>query len=160
MINNILKVQESIESGNSILTSLYKEKVETQNTLDNIMKAVEQGVVNNTTNKRMTELETKLEDIERQIIVEKSKTNFKLTKEDIVNYFNDALKLEPQLLINYLVNQIILFDDKMQIFFNSPSIATNNTTKTPFKSKTYKLPHIIQNKSQQEMIDMLVEFYI
>lgn len=76
------------------------------------MKAVEQGVVNNTTNKRMTELEKKLEDIERQIIVEKSKTNFKLTKEDIVNYFNDALKLEPQLLINYLVKQIILYDEK------------------------------------------------
>lgn len=62
-----------MESGNSLLTSLYKEKAETQNTLNNIMKAVEQGVINNTTNKRMIELENKLEDIERQIIVEKSK---------------------------------------------------------------------------------------
>ena len=94
------------------------------------------------------------------VIVEKSKANFKLTKEDILNYFNDALKLEPQLLINYLVNQIILYDDKMQIYFNSPSISTNNTTKIPFKTKTYKLPHIIQNKPQLEMIDILVEFYI
>ena len=160
IINNILKVQESEDSGNTLLTSLNKEKCETQKILDNIMKAVEQGVVNNTTNKRMTELEKKLEDIERQIIVEKSKTNFKLTKEDILNYFNDALKLEPQLLINYLVDQIILYDDKMQIYFNSPSISTNNTTKIPFKTKTYKLPHIIQNKPQPEMIDILVEFYI
>ncbi len=160
IVNNILKVQESEDSGNTLLTSLNKEKCETQKILDNIMKAVEQGVVNNTTSKRMTELEKKLEDIERQIIVEKSKTNFKLTKEDILNYFNDALKLEPQLLINYLVNQIILYDDKMQIYFNSPSISTNNTTKIPFKTKTYKLPHIIQNKPQPEMIDILVEFYI
>lgn len=149
-----------MESGNSFLTNLYKEKAETQNTLDNIMKAVEQGVVNNTTNKRMIELESKLEDIERQIIVEKSKTNFKLTKEDIVTYLNDSLKLETQLLINYIVNQIILYDDKMQIYFNSPSIPTNNTAKTLFKTKTYKLPHIIQNKPQPEMIDILVEFYI
>ena len=132
----------------------------TQKTLDNIMKAVEQGVVNNTTNKRMIELENKLEDIERQIIVEKSKTNFKLTKEDIVTYLNDALKLEPQLLINYIVNQIILFDDKMQIYFNSPTIKTTNESKTPFSTKIYKLPHIIQNKPQPEMIDMVVEFYI
>ncbi len=160
IINNILKVQESEDCGNTLLTSLNKEKIETQKILDNIMKAVEQGVINNTTNKRMTELEKKLEDIERQIIVEKSKTNFKLTKEDILNYFNDALKLEPQLLINYLVNQIILYDDKMQIYFNSPSITTNNTTKIPFKTKTYKLPHIIQNKPEPDMIDMLVEFYI
>ena len=157
---NILKVQESEDCGNTLLTSLNKEKIETQKILDNIMKAVEQGVVNNTTNKRMTDLEKKLEDIERQIIVEKSKTNFKLTKEDILNYFNEALKLEPQLLINYLVKQIILYDDKMQIYFNSPSITTNYTTKTPFKTKVYKLPHIIQNKPQPEMIDILVEFYI
>ena len=128
--------------------------------LDNILKAVEQGVINNTTNKRMTELEKKLEDIERQIIVEKSKTNFKLTKEDILNYFNDALKLEPQLLINYLVKQIILYDDKMQICFNSLSITTTKITKIPFKTKTYKLPHIIQNKPQPEMNDIFVEFYI
>lgn len=160
MINNILKVQESMESGNSFLTSLYKEKTETQNTLNNIMKAVEQGVVNNTTNKRMIELENKLEDIERQIIVEKSKTNFKLTKEDIVTYLNDALKLEPQLLINYIVNQIILFDDKMQIYFNSPTIKTTIEKRTPFSTKIYKLPHIIQNKPQPEMIDILVELYI
>ena len=160
MITNILNVQENMESGNSFLTSLYKEKTETQNTLNNIMKAVEQGVVNNTTNKRMIELENKLEDIERQIIVEKSKTNFKLTKEDIVIYLNDALKLEPQLLINYIVNQIILFDDKMQIYFNSPTIKTTNESKTPFSTKIYKLPHIIQNKPQPEMIDMVVELYV
>lgn len=108
----------------------------------------------------MIELENKLEDIERQIIVEKSKTNFKLTKEDIVTYLNDALKLEPQLLINYIVNQIILFDDKMQIYFNSPTIKTTNESKTSFSTKIYKLPHIIQNKPQPEMIDILVELYV
>lgn len=158
--NNILKVQESEDCGNTLLTSLNKEKCETQKILDNILKAVEQGVINNTTNKRMIELENKLEDIERQIIVEKSKTNFKLTKEDIVTYLNDALKLEPQLLINYIVNQIILFDDKMQIYFNSPTIKTTIENRTPFSTKIYKLPHIIQNKPQPEMIDILVEMYI
>ena len=157
---NVLKLQESEDCGNTLLTSLDKEKYETQKILDNILKAVEQGVVNNTTTKRMTELEKKLEDIERHIIVEKSKTNFKLTKEDILNYFNEALKLELQLLINYLVNQIILYDDKMQIYFNSPSITINNTTKKPFKTKTYKLPHIIQNKPQPEMIDISLELYV
>ncbi len=160
IVNNILKVQESEDCGNILLTSLNKEKIEIQKILDNVMKAVEQGVVNNTTNKRMIELESKLEDIEKQIIVEKSKTNFKLTKEDIVTYLNDALKLETQLLINYIVNQIILFDDKMQIYFNSPTIKTTDESKTPFSTKIYKLPHIIQNKPQPEMIDILVEMYI
>ena len=48
----------------------------------------------------------------------------------------------------------------MQIYFNSPTIKTINENKTPFITKIYKLPHIIQNKPKSEMIDMLVEFYI
>lgn len=42
----------------------------------------------------------------------------------------------------------------MPKYYNSPSITTTNTTKIPFKTKTYKLLHIIQNKSQPEMIDI------
>ncbi len=31
-----------------------------------------------------------------------------------------ALKLEPKLLIDYLIKEIRLYDDKMEITFNSP----------------------------------------
>ncbi len=47
------------------------------------LSAVEQGVVNNTTNKRMKGLENQIEELERQILIEKSKTILKLSKEDI-----------------------------------------------------------------------------
>lgn len=50
------------------------------------MKAVEQGVVNKTTNKRMKDFENQIEELERQILIEKSKTILKLSKEDIKEY--------------------------------------------------------------------------
>ena len=59
-----------------------------------------------------------------------------------------------------MVKEIILFDDKMQIFFNSPAINLNYETKTPFSTKNYTLPYIIQNKPKPEMINVLVELYI
>ena len=52
IIEKLLKVQEQ-ENLNSLLTSLTKEKKQAETTLNNVMRAVEQGIINNTTNKRM-----------------------------------------------------------------------------------------------------------
>lgn len=38
--------------------------------------------------------------------------------------------------------------------------STSNERKTPFSTKNYALPYIIQNKPKPEMIDILVELYI
>ena len=40
-----------------------------------------------------------------------------LTKEDVETFLLDALKAEPQLLIDTLVDKIILFDDKIEIYY-------------------------------------------
>ena len=120
IIDGIMKVQESQSNGNSILNLLLKDKKQAESTLNNIMKAVEQGVVNNTTNKRMKDLENQIEELERQIMIEKSKTILKLSKEDIKEYYIHALQLEPKLLIDYLIQEIKVFEDKIEITFNSP----------------------------------------
>ena len=36
--------------------------------------------------------------------------------------YETALMYEPKTLINYLVKQIVLYDDKMEIYFNNPII--------------------------------------
>ena len=65
---------------NTNLNMLIKSKKQAKMTLNNIMLAVEQGVVNKTTNNRMKELEQQIEDIERQILVERSKTSIKISE--------------------------------------------------------------------------------
>ena len=69
IVEALFKLQEMQSNTNSLINSLVKEYKQAEISLNNIMKAVEQGIVNNTTNKRMKELENKLEDIDRQILI-------------------------------------------------------------------------------------------
>lgn len=123
------------------------------------MSAVEQVVINKTTNSRMKELEQQIEDIERQIFVERSKTSIKISEEDIRNFYIEALKLEPLLLIDALIKQIKLYNNKVEITFNSPTLQSPNN-KGSFLMLKNKMKKIIQNKPQPTFIDMSVELYV
>lgn len=146
---------------NSIINSLVKEYKQAENSLNNIMKAVEQGIVNNTTNKRMKELESQLEDIDRQILIEKSKNAFKVSKQAIKEFYIEALKLEPKLLIDYVIKEIQVYEDKLEIIFNSP-IKRSPETNQGFFLFTFNsnLPQYIQNKEKPNMLEMEIKYYV
>ena len=116
----LLKRQEDNSEKNVILTQLVKEKRQTENAIQNIMTAIENGGTSNTVMKRMRELEEKCENIEKEIILEKAKHSGKLTREMIIQFYKQALKQEPQMLISLLVKEITLFNDKMIIQYNTP----------------------------------------
>lgn len=161
IVDNLMRIQEMQSSGSSILNSLVKEYKQTETTLNNIMKAVEQGVVNNTTNKRMKELENKIEDINRQIIIEKSKNAFKVSKQTIKEFYLEALKLESKILIDYLVKEIKVYEDKVEITFNSPLKRSTNTNQCFFLfTFNAKLPQYIQNKGLPNMLDIEIKCYV
>ena len=79
------------------------------------------AIIFDTTAKRIKELESRQKEIEIKITKEKSKKTFKLSRRNITTYFAEALTLSPDLLINYLVKKIVLYDDK--IYFESPTNA-------------------------------------
>ncbi len=132
-VSILLKFQDEMNNENSTLKLLEKEKKQCENSLTNIMNAIESGIFNNTTSKRMKELETQIENLERSILLEKSKTSTKASENDIKEFFSQALTLEPQLMINYLIKEIKLYDDKIEIYFNSPIL------KGPDESRDLKL---------------------
>ena len=158
MVKILMDLQNTPKT-NSNLNMLIKTKKQTETTLNNIMSAVEQGVVNKTTNNRMKQLEQQIEDLERQILVERSKTTIKIPEEYICKFYLEALKQEPLLLIDTLIKQIKLFNDKIQITFNAPTLQSPND-KGSFLTLKNKMKKIIQNKSQPIYITMTVEFYI
>lgn len=161
LIDGIMEAQESLSNGNSILSSILKDKKQAENTLNNIMKAVEQGVVNNTTNKRMKDLEKQIEELERQILIEKSKNTLKLSKEDVKQYYIQALQLEPKLLIDYLIQEIKVFEDKIEITFNSPIKTSPDKNQGFFVAEfTFKLPQYIQNKTIPNFKEVEVRIYV
>lgn len=140
VIEVLLQQQDKQMQGNSTVNYLIKEKRQVDTAIENLMTAIEKGVITNTTAKRLKELEEQQENLERQILIEKSKAAVRLTPSDIKAYFEQALRLEPQMLVNYLIKQVILFDDKIEIYFNSPiRISPDNSLGFSFYSKTIQI---------------------
>ncbi len=147
IVANLLKIQEQLTKETPILNLLAKEKRQTEKAIKNIMTAIENGIITNTTTKRLKELEERQENLERQILLERSKTAVKYTDQEIRTYYGQALNLEPQMLINYLVKEIIVYDDRIDVIYNSPIMISpddENRQGFIFYSKTVKL-NAIQN---------------
>ncbi len=88
---------------------------------EHIPDTPERGVITNTTTKRLKELEARQEELDRQILIERSKNAVRVSAEEIKMYYKEALALEAQMLINYIVKEIVMYDDKIEIFFNKPT---------------------------------------
>lgn len=120
IVNTLLEMQDSYIKANSALTRLVKEQRQTENAIQNIMSAIECGGTSNTAMKRLRELETLSEELEKQIRIEKAQSAFKLSRQEIADFYELALEQSPQMLINYLIKEIQLFDDKIIIVYNTP----------------------------------------
>ena len=120
LIRGIMDAQKKQYKERSALKSLIKEQRQNESALKNIVSAIERGIINNTTQKRMNELEKRQEELERLILIEKNKQTVLLTEAQIREYYEEALRSEPQLLINYLIQKIVWYDDRIEIFFTNP----------------------------------------
>ncbi len=101
-----------------MLHILERERKETVRAIDNIMDAMEKGIVTSSTKSRLTKLETRLEEIEIKMIKENAKEKTSLKREDIIRYIRGAIKKSPKQMIRELVKKVVLYDDKIQIYYN------------------------------------------
>ena len=119
--NKILEVNKQQVEDDSTIIYLENQKKEKQKTLDNIMLAIEQGIITSTTKQRLEELEQNISEIDEQILTAKSENKVRLNKSDILRFYKKALKKSPALMIYALVNKVILYDDKIEIYYNYTS---------------------------------------
>ena len=119
--SGILTEQERQIAQNSTLKLLLREKKQVDTAVENMLGAIEQGVITNATTKRLKELEERQEELERKILIEQNRNAVRITTKDIREYYTAALELEAQALINYLVKEVVLYDDKIEIYFNKPT---------------------------------------
>src|SRR5574344_96247 len=128
----VMQIQNENSTENESLKNLLNERKENALILNNIMKAIEQGISSKTTNSRMQELETKIDELDKQILLEEHKNNEVLKENEIKKYYIQALKLQPEIRINYLVDYIKLYDDKIEIYFNTPLKENSDKTELSF----------------------------
>ena len=158
IVKNLIEMQKA-EDYSTELKILMKSKKQAENTLNNIMVAIEQGIINKTTNRRMKELETQIEELEKAILIEKNKNNLQLGEDDIRNYYIKVLQQEPAMLIEYLIKEIKMFNDKIEITFNNPIKKGPKNSDLSLLLDTYSKT-IIQNRNENKEIEIKIELYI
>ena len=117
-----------LNEGNEMLPALETQLKDVRSSIDNIMKAIEKGVVTRTTKSRLEELEAEEEKIAQSIRVEESKIPM-ITKDFILFTLNKFrtlnLKVEKnkERLIDGLVKAIFIYDNYIKVlltFDDSP----------------------------------------
>ena len=116
--DEILKIHAKRMNDKSLLAILNNERDEIKRALANIMKAVEQGIFNATTKNRMDELEAQLTEVEDKITIEQYKAQNQLKKEQVVEYLSHTIRQSPRLLIKNLIQKIVVYDDRFEIYYN------------------------------------------
>lgn len=120
LVNKILSIQGK-ES--PILKSLKKQLVQTDRAIENMLNAIEQGIITKSTKKRLGELESTKENLETEIAKENISHPL-LTKEFLYLWFDgfknfDVNKLKNRkMLIDTFVNSVVLYDDRIDFYFN------------------------------------------
>lgn len=117
--DEIMRIHEKHRAEQAVLHILREDKAKAEKSLNNIMLAIEEGIINSTTKNRMAELERQIDELNGKILIEESKLENSITREEIMDYLTHSVRnLSPQVLIDILINRIELFDDEIVIWFN------------------------------------------
>lgn len=133
-LNNHGRKITILDMATRMVNVLLAEKAELEKSLENLVRAIEKGVVTETTTKRITDTEFKIKDCEKKILIEQSKVTTTITKEEVQSYLKEALQKESNSLLELLIKEIILYDDKVIIYYN---YTKQNPTKSPDDSQGF-----------------------
>ena len=81
----------------------------------------------------MAELEQKIDELNGKILLEESKIENSITREEVMEYLTHSVRdLSPQALIEILVNRIELYDDEIVVWFNYSERTNPDTERRDF----------------------------
>ena len=123
---------------NTAIPLLQRELQEVEKSLENMARAIEQGIINPTTKRRMDELTEQKTDLEVKIAREEIQTQI-LTREQVKFWLSKMIDLNlasqdnKQRIIDTFVNSIYVHDDRVIINFN----CREESETIPLKLSTY-----------------------
>ena len=125
------------------LPLLRKQYADIQRGIDNLLNAIQQGIVTSSTKQRLEDLEKQKSELSVQIVKEEMAKPL-LTKEQILFWFHRLRKYNTRRLdhkrrlIDSFINTVYLYDDKMVITFNykdnAETISLSDIKKSAFSS--------------------------
>ena len=136
----IYEIYKKQNAKNNSLVALKNDLQKVNNSISNIMIAIEKGVITNTTKSRLQELETQQLELQQKIVIEQSKQRFELTKEDIKDTFESMLKESSNAVIDYLIRYVRVFQGRIEISLNNMLEQTDENY-IPYIQKIYTATH-------------------
>ena len=147
---SILEIHKKETADNTALKLIERKRAETVKAQNNIVRAIEQGIITDATKSRLTELEAQIAQYDIEINKEKARSYTFLTVDDIEMYLSkfvfdntDDIKVR-KLIVNAFIREVILYDDEIVI--------TYNFTDSPEHLKLTK-EHVIKTEKEIETAD-------
>ena len=119
----VAEVMELQDQENTTLPLLEKQMREVENGIENMLNAIQAGVLTNSTKSRLEKLEAQQKELEVRIAEEKI-ARPRLSENQVRFWLTRFRKLDPNVkshretLINTFVNAVYLYDEKVLIAFN------------------------------------------
>lgn len=118
--DKIIKTQGEEDNG---IQLLRRQLAEAETSIENLMKAIEMGIITETTKNRLIKLEGRKKELEVRLASETIKKPI-LTREQIIFWLQRFRTFDPKNpkhrknMIDSFVNAIVLYDDKIIFYFN------------------------------------------
>ena len=123
-IEAIVSMLMDLQERDNVNVPLYEQLLrETETAINNLLNAIQQGILTRSTKERLEELETRRDDLETKLACEKL-AKPKVSAEFMTFWLHRFRKLDVRqqshrkMLIDTFINAIFLYDDKMVITFN------------------------------------------
>ncbi|MGN0163938.1 MAG: recombinase family protein, partial [Candidatus Ornithomonoglobus sp.] len=123
IVDTIIERQSKSNMNVAAIAALTNQLNTTNRKINNIMSAIEEGIVTPTTKQRLQELEAVRNKLEYEIDVKKAQ-RCRFSKSQLMNFFKsldlseNAPMKEKQMLIKRLIDKIYIWDDKILILYN------------------------------------------
>ena len=127
LIENTWQYYQAQDESQEELNALHRELEQTEKAIANLITAIEAGILNEATKKRMAELEAQQKDLVSAIADREIAKGFHVTREFVDFFFRqfrdkDYTDREMQKqLISTFVNSVFLYDDHLKLNFNFSS---------------------------------------
>lgn len=127
LIENTWQYYQAQDESQEELNALHRELEQTEKAIANLITAIEAGILNEATKKRMAELEAQQKDLVSAIADREIAKGFHITREYVDFFFRqfrdkDYTDRECQKqLISTFVNSVFLYDDHLKLNFNFSS---------------------------------------
>lgn len=162
LVDKIYKFHQDTDEVNVVIKSLEKKRAEALKASNNLISAIEQGIITEQTKSRLKELELQISQYNLDIEQTKQRNYTNLTPDLIKDYFKKVVSGDIQnneirkAITRLFIREIILYEDKIVITYNftdkhltkrkildnineielvleQPAMAVNNTIKGVYK---------------------------